>query len=122
MEVLAELTGTEREEVLDGGDQFGQRLRPIGEVVGIKHQRLRAAVAEHVGLILERAHGMQRRRPRGVDLVGGHVEQDLGPVERQHRDLAALPEALGTQRLRVPADLIAHLARSHGAVADEHRR
>jgi hypothetical protein len=65
---------------------------------------------------------VQRRGPGGVDLVGRHVEQHLGPVERKHRDLAALTDALGTKRLRVTADLIAHLASSHGALTNEHRR
>ncbi|NBW87750.1 MAG: hypothetical protein EBR23_13230, partial [Planctomycetia bacterium] len=40
MEILTELTGAQREEVLDGGDQLGERLRPLGEVVGIEDQRL----------------------------------------------------------------------------------
>jgi hypothetical protein len=53
MEVLAEIAGTEREEVLDTRHHLSERLGTIGEVVRIEYQRLGAAITKYVGLILK---------------------------------------------------------------------
>ena len=122
VEVLAEVGGPEGQHVLQAGDHVGELADPIGEVVGVVDQGLGAAVGEHVGLVLERAHRVQGRRPGGVELVGRHGEEHLGPVQGQHRALAPRAEPLRPQGLGVAAHLVTHLAGGHGPLADVHRR
>jgi hypothetical protein len=73
-------------------------------------------------VVVERPQRVQRRGPAAHEHRGAHVEEDLGPVERQHRRRAATPEPLGLERLDVAADLVGDLRCREHLVAEVDRR
>ena len=80
VEILAEFTWTEGEEVLDRGNTLSEFTRPISEIVRIKDKCFGPTVRQHISLIIDRTHRVQRRRTRGVDLVRRHVEEHFRSV------------------------------------------
>ncbi|CAB4815153.1 unannotated protein [freshwater metagenome] len=85
--------------MLDRGNTLSEFTRPISEIVWIKDKRFGPTVRQHIRLVVDRTHRVQRRRTCGIDLVGRHVEQHFWSIQREHRQLLALRQAFGRECL-----------------------
>src|SRR4051794_1175070 len=120
-QVGAHLGRPEREQRLQPGHPLAELGRPLLERRRVVDERLDAGVLEHVGLVLDRPHGVQRRAPAGVEHVGAHGEQHLGAVLAEHRDRVVLANAERGVGLHVAAHLRRHIGRRQNGVAEVDR-
>ena len=103
--VLADIVGTEAEQ----REIRVPRLElacTLGEVVGVEHEAFDLGVADHVGVIGERAHRVERGHHAAVDERRRQVREHLRTVLRQHGETGTARHAagaLGLDQLAGPA-------------------
>ena len=115
-EVDADLRWAVRKENAQPGRRAGDQFDVIGER-RIEHERVDTAVFQHVGVVLDRSQGMQRRVAVAARHDGTHREQHFDPVLRQGCDAVTLCHALRLQHLDVLADVISHGRRADKTVS-----
>ena len=78
----------------------------LGEVVGVEHEALDLGVADHVGVVGERAHRVEWGQHAAVDERRRQVREHLRTILRQHGEAGPArhaPRPLGLDQLAGPA-------------------
>ena len=111
----------DREDLLEAGALLQQAHGALGED-RVDHEDADLGVVDDVGVVVERAEGVQRGAAVALGLARAEDEQHLGTVEGQQRPGGAAAGVEGLEGLDVLADPGRGLAAREDRVAQVHHR